>query len=54
MLTTAPSQARQGLAAYLTFYNQKRLHQSLDYRTLAAIYRVATPPADLNATLLNC
>jgi putative transposase len=49
-----PRQARQGLAAYLTFYNQKRLHQSLDYRTPAEVYLAATPSADLNATLLNC
>lgn len=49
-----PRQARQGLAAYLTFYNQKRLHQSLAYRPPAAVYLAATPPADLNATLLDC
>ncbi|GIK57088.1 MAG: hypothetical protein BroJett015_27510 [Chloroflexota bacterium] len=49
-----PRQARQGLATYLTFYNQKRLHQSLDYRTPAEVYLAATPPADRNATLLNC
>ena len=49
-----PRQARQGLAAYLTFYNQKRLHQSLDYRTPAEVYRAATAPANLKATLLSC
>lgn len=49
-----PRQARQGLAAYLTFYNQKRLHQSLDYRTPAEVYLAATPPTHLNATLLAC
>lgn len=40
----SPRQARNGLAAYLTFYNQKRLHQSLDYRTPAEVY-AAPPPA---------
>jgi putative transposase len=49
-----PRQARQGLASYLTFYNQKRLHQSLDYRTPAEVYLAATPSADLTVTLLNC
>jgi putative transposase len=49
-----PRQARQGLATYLAFYNQKRLHQSLDYRTPAEVYLAATPSADLTATLLNC
>jgi len=39
-----PRQARQGLTSYLTFYNQKRLHQSLDYRTPAEVY-TALPPA---------
>ena len=28
----------QGIAAYLAFYNNKRLHQSLDYHTPAEIY----------------
>lgn len=40
----SPRQARHGLAAYLTFYNQKRLHQSLDYQTPAEVY-AALPPA---------
>lgn len=30
--------AEQGLAAYFRFYNNKRKHQSLDYRTPAAVY----------------
>ena len=29
----------QGLGAYFRFYNEERLHQSLDYRTPAAVYR---------------
>jgi putative transposase len=31
-------EAQAGIAAYFRFYNQERLHQSLDYRTPAAIY----------------
>ena len=30
--------ARAGIAGYFRFYNHERLHQSLDYRTPAAIY----------------
>lgn len=33
-----PRQARQGLSAYLAFYNNNRLHQSLDYATPAEVY----------------
>ena len=33
-----PREARQGLSAYLRFYNEERLHQSLDYRTPAEVY----------------
>jgi putative transposase len=29
----------RGLARYFAFYNDERLHQSLDYRTPAAVYR---------------
>jgi putative transposase len=32
------NQAEQGLAEYFNFYNHKRIHQSLDYRTPAQIY----------------
>jgi putative transposase len=32
------SEARTGIAKYFQFYNYERLHQSLDYRTPAAIY----------------
>ena len=31
-------EARDGIERYLQFYNHERLHQSLDYRTPAAIY----------------
>ena len=32
------AEARAGIAGYFRFYNHERLHQSLDYRTPAAIY----------------
>jgi len=32
------AEARAGIAGYFQFYNYKRLHQSLDYRTPAAVY----------------
>jgi putative transposase len=32
------AEARTGIQRYFRFYNQERLHQSLDYRTPAAIY----------------
>jgi len=33
-----PRQARQGLRHYMAFYNERRAHQSLDYRTPAEVY----------------
>ena len=33
-----PKDALEGIARYLHFYNHQRLHQSLDYRTPAAVY----------------
>ena len=33
-----PREARQGLSNYLRFYNEGRIHQSLDYRTPAEVY----------------
>ena len=35
---TSPREARQNLRQYLTFYNQERLHQSLDYQTPAEVH----------------
>jgi len=32
------AQLRQGLERYFRFYNEERFHQSLDYRTPAAVY----------------
>lgn len=33
-----PRQARQGLSRYFRFYNERRPHQSLEYRTPAEVY----------------
>lgn len=33
-----PRQARQGLTRFLTYYNERRPHQSLGYRTPAEVY----------------
>ena len=30
-----------GLRLYFRYYNEERLHQSLDYRTPGAVYRTA-------------
>lgn len=35
----SPRTARRGLSTYLYFYNNERLHQALDYRTPAEVYR---------------
>ena len=34
----SPREARTGLQAYLAFYNERRLHQALGYRTPAEVY----------------
>jgi transposase InsO family protein len=34
-------EARQGLSAYLLFYNHERPHQALGYRTPAEVYFAA-------------
>jgi putative transposase len=31
-------EARQGLSQYFPFYHYQRVHQSLGYQTLAAVY----------------
>ena len=36
-----PPELERGLRQYFGFYNDERLHQSLDYRTPAAVYRQA-------------
>ncbi len=35
---SSPREARQSLADYLQFYNDRRIHQALDYRTPAELY----------------
>ncbi len=37
----AVPELHRGLGRYFAFYNDERLHQSLDYRTPAAVYRGA-------------
>jgi len=34
----SPREAREGLRDYLRFYNEERVHQSLDYRTPTEVY----------------
>ena len=34
----SPREAREGLREYLRFYNEQRVHQSLEYRTPAEVY----------------
>jgi len=40
----SPREAREGLRDDLRFYNEERLHQSLDYRTPAEVYFQEGPP----------
>jgi putative transposase len=44
-----PREARQGLTAYLGFYNERRLHQALGYRTPAAVYFGTEAPTEMDA-----
>jgi len=37
---SSPKEARSQLSTYFEFYNQKRLHQSLEYRTPAEVYSI--------------
>jgi putative transposase len=38
----SPREVQQGLSRYFRFYNEQRPHQSLDYRTPAAVYFATT------------
>lgn len=49
-----PRQARQGLTAYFHFYNHERLHQSLDYRTPAALYLAPAAPTAASVAATHC
>ena len=42
-------EARSGIGAYLRFYNQERLHQSLGYRTPAEVYFSQEPEEGISA-----
>jgi len=42
----AVSEAREGIGRYLQFYNHQRLHQSLGYRTPAAVHAAQAPTAE--------
>jgi putative transposase len=44
-----PRQARAGIGSYLTFYNERRPHQELGYRTPAQVYYQRPPAAALAA-----
>ena len=37
----SPREAREHLTHYIQFYNEERLHQALDYRTPASVYRTS-------------
>lgn len=37
------TEARRGIGAYLTFYNQERPHQALGYRTPGQVYQEGSP-----------
>ena len=50
----SPREARSGLTAYLDFYNYRRVHQALDYRTPAQVYfKKGDQPTDKNLFLLS-
>jgi putative transposase len=40
---SSPRDARTQLSAYLTFYNERRLHQALGYQTPAEVYHAVAP-----------
>lgn len=42
----AVSEAREGIGRYFRFYNHQRLHQSLGYRTPAAVHAGQAPTAE--------
>lgn len=44
---------KQGLHGYFQFYNHQRLHQSLDYKTPAQVYRAEVSEAPNSGALIN-
>ena len=45
----SPKEARRRIASYMHFYNNKRRHQSLDYKTPAEVYFSLIEPVELQA-----
>ena len=45
----SPKEARRRIASYIHFYNNKRRHQSLDYKTPAEVYFSQIEPVELQA-----
>ena len=43
------TETRRGLAAYFEFYNNRRRHQGLDYRTPDEVYLTTLPPMQVAA-----
>ena len=39
--------ARAGIAAWISFYNDRRIHQALGYRTPREVFEAASRPVDL-------
>lgn len=42
---SSPRETRRGIARYLEFYNYRRIHQSLEYKTPAEVYYYANDKA---------
>lgn len=50
----SPREARQGIARYLEFYNHRRLHEALDYRTPFEVYFGTAPDMGSGAMTGAC
>ncbi len=46
-------EARAGLSRYLKFYNEERIHQSLQYKTPAAVFAAGQQPNRANSSTEN-